>query len=128
MYKWLNTHGKICLPCFTCTAYTWKKIFGHTLNVPSPNQGLEFEVNGFVCRDENATIISSFSVSLKFCSSTGIAAQFNGCGGKFIFCQAYIFFLIVSTDGKLTVAVPVISPSSAFKSNDLDRLSSPLCV
>ena len=116
-----NTHGKICLPCFTCTVYTWKKIFGHILNVPSSNQGLEFEVNGFVCRDENATIIlgypkplSSFSVSLKVCSSTGITAQFNGCGGTFISCQeARILFLIVSTDGKLTVAVPVISPSSA---------------
>ena len=91
------------------------------MNVPSSNQGLEFEVNGFACQDENATTIwgypkplSSFSVSLKVCSSTGIAAQFSGRGGTFISCrEARIFFLIVSIDGKLTVAIPVISPSSA---------------
>ena len=117
-----DTHGKICIPCFACKVYTWKKnIVGHTLNVPSPNQGLEFEVNGLVCRDENATTIwgypnplSSFLVSLKVCSSTGIAAQFIGCGSTFLSCrEARIVFLIVSIDGKLTAAVPVIPPSSS---------------
>ena len=99
----------------------WKKIFVNTLNVLFPSQSLEFEVNEFSCRNENATTIweypkplSSFSVSLKVCSSTGIAAQFIGCGGIFLSCrEARIFFVIVSKDGKLTVAAPVIPLSSA---------------
>ena len=97
-------------------------MFGHTLNVLSPSQVLEFEVNEFSCRNENATTIwgypkplSSFPVSLKVCSSTGIAAQFIGCGVSFLSCREMflIFFLIVSMDGKLTVAVSVIPPGSA---------------
>ena len=99
-----------------------KKIFGHTLNVLPQSQGLEFEVNEFSCQNENAPTIwgypkplSSFPVSLKVCSRTGIAAQFIGCGVSFFSCREMflIFFLIVSIDGKLTVAVSVIPPSSA---------------
>ena len=58
--------------------------------------------------------LSLFSVSFKVCSNTGIAAQFIDCGGTFLSCQkSRIFFFIISIDGELTMAVPVIPPSSA---------------
>ena len=112
MYKWLQFHleeaqirvEKYVFLVLHAQFTLEKKIFGHTLNVLSQSQGLEFEVNEFSCRNANATTIwehpkplSSFAVSLKVCSSTGIAAKFIGCGDSFLSCREtlpYIFSLL----------------------------------
>ena len=86
---------------FACTVYTGKKNIWAHLNVLSQSQGLEFEVNEFSCQNENAPTIwgypkplSSFPVSLKVCSSTGIAAQFICCGGSFLSCRETLPYIL----------------------------------